>query len=642
MLCSEIQHLVPRNLQKLRSLVVARPPRWQKSNATNAQGNIAHHYDLSNDLFELFLDPTLSYSSALFHDPATATRADLEPAQGRKIERLLDQAGVGEGSRVLEIGSGWGELAIRAARRGATVRTITLSVEQKVLAEERIAAAGCADLVTVDLCDYRDVTGTYDAVVSVEMIEAVGWQYWQTYFETIDQVLAPGGRAAIQAITMPDDRMRATKRTYTWINKYIFPGGFLPSVEVTDDLTCAHTSLRLADRHSMGPHYAATLRLWDQAFLSHSEQVLSLGFDETFLRMWHFYLEYSRAGFASGYIDVNQLTFTKSGVRRRDRAAVLAAGLVAAAVVMVVTALWPAGEGRVKVVDVAWGLGFVLVAMVAGLIGSSADDGDPTRRWLLVLLVGAWGLRLALHIGRHPRGNGEDPRYEKLLGGTVDQVGMARAVRKVFAIQGSAIWLVSLPVMVGAVLSVEWWPVVIAGSALWLVGLVFEAVGDAQLAAYKEIPKDQRPPVHGQRPVALHPTPQLLRRCRCHLGAVAGRRARLRLGRRPRHGRGAGRDDLLPGLRHRRPAARADDDAAPRLSGVRRPHLDVHPPAAAALTAAGEDVPVTDAAEQSVRRGARPARLGRQLPRRDRPRLRQRRRHAGCGRASSSAPTSSG
>ena len=315
-LCSEIQHLVPRNLQKLRSLVVARPPRWQKSNATNAQGNIAHHYDLSNDLFELFLDPTLSYSSALFHDPATATRADLEPAQGRKIERLLDQAGVGEGSRVLEIGSGWGELAIRAARRGATVRTITLSVEQKVLAEERIAAAGCADLVTVDLCDYRDVTGTYDAVVSVEMIEAVGWQYWQTYFETIDQVLAPGGRAAIQAITMPDDRMRATKRTYTWINKYIFPGGFLPSVEVTDDLTCAHTSLRLADRHSMGPHYAATLRLWDQAFLSQSEQVLSLGFDETFLRMWHFYLEYSRAGFASGYIDVNQLTFVKSGVRR--------------------------------------------------------------------------------------------------------------------------------------------------------------------------------------------------------------------------------------------------------------------------------------------------------------------------------------
>jgi cyclopropane-fatty-acyl-phospholipid synthase len=320
-LAAEMQHLVPKSLQKLRSLVVARPPRRQRSTTKNSQGNIAHHYDLSNDLFELFLDPTLSYSSALFDDPATATRDELESAQGRKIERLLDQAGVTDGTRLLEIGSGWGELAIRAARRGATVTTITLSVEQKALADQRIAEAGLrdpgvADRVTVELRDYRDVTGTYDAVVSVEMMEAVGWQYWETYFETIDQVLVPGGRAAIQAITMPHDRMRATKRTYTWINKYIFPGGFLPSVEVVDDIACEHTALRLADRRSMGEHYAQTLRLWDEAFLSHSDRVLQLGFDETFLRMWHFYLEYSRAGFASGYIDVNQLTFTKSGARR--------------------------------------------------------------------------------------------------------------------------------------------------------------------------------------------------------------------------------------------------------------------------------------------------------------------------------------
>jgi cyclopropane-fatty-acyl-phospholipid synthase len=315
-LASEVQHLVPRNLQKLRSLVVARPPRWQRSSTKNSQGNIAHHYDLSNDLFELFLDPSLSYSSALFEDPASATRDDLEAAQGRKIERLLDQAGVAEGTRVLEIGSGWGELAIRAARRGATVRTITLSTEQKLLAERRIADAGLSDRVSVDLCDYRDVTGSYGAVVSVEMIEAVGWQYWQAYFEKIDEVLAPGGRAAIQAITMPHDRMHATKRTYTWINKYIFPGGFLPSVRAIDDITCEHTALRLADRRSMGEHYAQTLRLWDEAFLAGSDTVQALGFDETFLRMWHFYLEYSRAGFASGYIDVNQLTFTKTGTTR--------------------------------------------------------------------------------------------------------------------------------------------------------------------------------------------------------------------------------------------------------------------------------------------------------------------------------------
>ena len=171
----------------------------------------------------------------------------------------------------------------------------------------------------------------------------------------------------------------------------------------------------------------------------------------------------------------------------------LAAGLLAATLVMTITALVAARLGRVSVVDVAWGLAFVLVALVSALVGILADDGDPARRWLLVALVGAWGLRLALHIGRHPQGDGEDPRYEKLMGGTLAQVGMARAVRKVFAIQGLAVWLVASSVMVGAVVDVEWWPVVVVGALVWLVGLVFESVGDAQLAAYKSIPKDQRP-----------------------------------------------------------------------------------------------------------------------------------------------------
>ncbi|MGZ4448497.1 MAG: class I SAM-dependent methyltransferase [Nocardioides sp.] len=327
-LAAEVTDLIPQSLQSLRAMVVARPPRMHRNSTKNTRSNIAHHYDLSNDLFELFLDATLSYSSALFesdvtpaHDhvgdllvagaPYAADVDVLAEAQGRKIERLLDEAGVGDGTRVLEIGSGWGELAIRAARRGARVHTITLSTEQKALADQRIAAAGFADSVEVELCDYRDVTGSYDAVVSVEMIEAVGWQYWQTYFETIDRVLAPGGRVGIQAITMPHDRMRATKNTYTWINKYIFPGGFLPSVQVVDEITRRHTGLRLTGRLSMGAHYAETLRLWDETFLAGRERVLDLGFDETFLRMWHFYLEYSRGGFASGYIDVNQLTFTR-------------------------------------------------------------------------------------------------------------------------------------------------------------------------------------------------------------------------------------------------------------------------------------------------------------------------------------------
>jgi cyclopropane-fatty-acyl-phospholipid synthase len=324
-LAAELPDLVPRSLQRLRSMVVARPPRMHRNNTRNTRDNIAHHYDLSNDLFGLFLDPSLNYSSALFesevlpagdHRQAAVPRegSDLHAAQLRKIDRLLDETGVGEGARVLEIGTGWGELAIRAAHRGATVRTVTLSTEQKALAEQRIAAAGVADRVDVELCDYRQLRpedGRYDAVVSVEMIEAVGHQYWSTYFSTIDGLLAPGGRVGIQAITMPHDRMLATRRTYTWINKYIFPGGFLPSVEAVEQVTSRDTTLRVANRLSMGLHYAETLRQWDEAFLAASRQVRALGFDETFERMWHFYLEYSRAGFTSGYLDVQQFTLVR-------------------------------------------------------------------------------------------------------------------------------------------------------------------------------------------------------------------------------------------------------------------------------------------------------------------------------------------
>src|SRR4051812_42819243 len=211
-LAAELPHLVPAPLQKLRAAYVRRPPRAHQNNERNTQDNIAHHYDLSNDLFRLFLDETLSYSSALFdtsvihhgdHAEAAPPEGDeaLVGAQIRKIDRLLDQTAVGPGTRVLEIGTGWGELAIRAARRGATVRSVTLSREQLELAEERIAAAGLSDLVTVELSDYRAVEGSFDAVVSVEMVEAVGHEYWSTYFRTIDRVLAPGGRVGIQAIT---------------------------------------------------------------------------------------------------------------------------------------------------------------------------------------------------------------------------------------------------------------------------------------------------------------------------------------------------------------------------------------------------------------------------------------------------------
>lgn len=315
-LAAEISDLVPQSLQRLRAVVAKRPPSRQRSSKKNARDNIAHHYDLSNELFKLFLDPTLSYSSALFEgipSPLEAGEESLADAQARKIERLLDIAGVTEGSRVLEIGSGWGELALRAARRGASVLTITLSVEQQALARERIKAAGFEQQVDVELCDYRDLTGSFDAIVSVEMIEAVGYDYWDAYFTTIDRVLAPGGKVGIQAITMPHDRMLATRNTWTWIHKYIFPGGLLPSVQAIDEITRRHTTLRIADQFPFGAHYAETLRRWDTAFLDNSEKVLELGFDETFIRMWHFYLEYSRAGFASGYIDVNQILLTREG-----------------------------------------------------------------------------------------------------------------------------------------------------------------------------------------------------------------------------------------------------------------------------------------------------------------------------------------
>jgi cyclopropane-fatty-acyl-phospholipid synthase len=321
-LCGEIGDLVPAWMQRLRASYVARTPRHHRGGVEHTRENIAHHYDLSNDLFATFLDPTMSYSAAMF-DTDSATEghrtilappprgADLAEAQAHKIEKILDAAGVRAGSRMLEIGTGWGELALRAARRGATVRSVTLSSEQLHLARRRIARAGLSDRVQVDLLDYRVVDGSYDAIVSVEMIEAVGYDYWPTYFEKLDSLLAPGGTVALQAITMPHDRMLATRNTFTWINKYIFPGGFLPSTEALDDVTRRHTSLRLRSRTTFGTHYAETLRQWDAAFTAARDRVLALGFDETFLRMWHFYLEYSRAGFASGYLDVQQLTFTR-------------------------------------------------------------------------------------------------------------------------------------------------------------------------------------------------------------------------------------------------------------------------------------------------------------------------------------------
>jgi cyclopropane-fatty-acyl-phospholipid synthase len=343
----QMDRLVPRWLQWLRAVYVARPPAHWDANPEGARRNVHQHYDLSNDMFALFLDETMTYSAALFErepgqlQPAPAGPASTGPAstgpastglalagpadtlataQRRKIDRILDVAGVGPGSRVLEIGTGWGELAIRAAGRGARVLSITVSAEQQALAQQRIAEAGLADRVTVELCDYREVTGQYDAIVSVEMIEAVAERYWPEYFRALDRLLAPGGRIGLQAINMAHHRMVATRRTKTWILKYIFPGGLIPSVTAIEENLREHTTLEITGRHDFGQHYARTLQIWRDRFGAVTDDLDKLGFDAVFRRMWELYLAYSEAGFRSGYLQVSQFLLTRAATAGDPRA----------------------------------------------------------------------------------------------------------------------------------------------------------------------------------------------------------------------------------------------------------------------------------------------------------------------------------
>ena len=307
-LAQQLRDVVPRPLQQLRRWYNRRMPDEERGDRDGARSNVSRHYDLSNDLFATFLDPTMTYSSALF-----APGDDLETAQVRKLETLLDAVGVGPGTRLLEIGSGWGSLAVRAARRGARVTTITLSSEQ--LAHTRAAAreAGVDDRVDACLCDFRDATGRYDAIISIEMIEAVGERYWPAFFACLDERLVPSGRIGLQAITMDHDHMLATRNSWGWIHKYIFPGGLIPSVRSIADHAGAHGDLTIQHRRSLGTHYGETLRQWRRQFNLARPHVEALGFDEVFCRMWDYYLAYSQAGFTSGHLDVEQLVLTKGG-----------------------------------------------------------------------------------------------------------------------------------------------------------------------------------------------------------------------------------------------------------------------------------------------------------------------------------------
>ena len=271
-----------------------------------ARRNIRAHYDLGNDFYALWLDPTMTYSSAIFaNDPSRP----LDAAQRAKYERILDRLGVRQGDTLLEIGCGWGAFAESAARRGARVTAITISAEQAAFARRRLEHADLAHAATVEFRDYRDVSGTFDHIVSIEMIEAVGERNWPKFFATLKHHLKPGGKAIVQAITIADSLFSQYRRRADFIQTHIFPGGMLPSHTAVAE-QARKVGLQLADSFGFGSDYARTLRTWLARFDATVENVRALGFDDRFVRMWRYYLCYCAVGFATCRTDVVQAEFT--------------------------------------------------------------------------------------------------------------------------------------------------------------------------------------------------------------------------------------------------------------------------------------------------------------------------------------------
>ncbi len=284
---------------------------WMNANTRRrAKRNIAAHYDLGNDFYALWLDPTMTYSSALFEGDASRT---LAAAQQAKYDRLLAELELAPGSRVLEIGCGWGGFAETAARAGHRVTGISLSPRQTEWARERLARAGLADRAELRLQDYRDLRGQFDGVASIEMIEAVGEAYWPSYFAAVRDALEPGARACIQAITIADERFERYRTQSDFIQQYVFPGGMLlsPSRIVAE---AERAGMRLVRAHTFGADYAVTLRRWLAAFDANAETIASR-FGVEFVRCWRFYLAYCAAGFATATTDVGQYTFERVASR---------------------------------------------------------------------------------------------------------------------------------------------------------------------------------------------------------------------------------------------------------------------------------------------------------------------------------------
>jgi len=286
-----------------------------RNTKSNSQKNIHAHYDLGNAFYELWLDGTMNYSSAIFATPETS----MKDAQYAKVRRALHQAGVKAGDRVLEIGCGWGALAEMAATEfEASIVGVTLSTEQLAWAQARLARLGAADKADLRLQDYRDIgkTGTlgegetFDAICSIEMVEAVGREYWPTYFQTVSRLLKPGGRACIQSIVIADGLFERYVSSTDFIQQYIFPGGCLPCpAEFRAQARAA--GLEVVDEFSFGQDYARTLKLWREQFMAQESRVLQLGFDKRFIRIWEFYLAYCEAAFTQANTDVVQYTLRK-------------------------------------------------------------------------------------------------------------------------------------------------------------------------------------------------------------------------------------------------------------------------------------------------------------------------------------------
>ena len=292
----------------------------RKNSKKNSRKNISEHYDLSNDFYKLFLDDTMMYSAAIFKDKDE----DLYTAQKRKIEHLANKLNLKKGDNVLEIGSGWGSMALHLAKeKQCKVTTVTLSTEQKRLCEQKFKENNVEESINIFLKDYRDLEGKFDAIIAVEMFEAVGNEYFDIFFKKCEALLKPSGVVVLQIITMPDQRYKHYSNSTDFIQKYIFPGGHLPSVSKILETTTKHTNLNLLHMEEFTEDYAKTLNIWYQNFLNKKEEIKSLGFDDYFLRMWEMYLNYCEAAFLTRNVNLVQVTLT------RDQNIDLNKGLVA-------------------------------------------------------------------------------------------------------------------------------------------------------------------------------------------------------------------------------------------------------------------------------------------------------------------------